>query len=88
MPVDFRAILTTLAALTSGALAAFALTNPPLQDWAIVASQSEIDRWISSGPPPSRWALSQQSWRARCRSGAVPAEQRGSLSSRQQRSSH
>lgn len=50
MPVDFRAILTTLAALASGALAAFALTNPPLQDWAIVASQSEIDRWISSGP--------------------------------------
>lgn len=50
MPVDFRAVLTTLAALTSGALAAFALTNPPLQDWAIVASRSEIDRWISSGP--------------------------------------
>ncbi|MFE4498751.1 hypothetical protein ACFRFQ_02755 [Rhodococcus sp. NPDC056743] len=50
MPVDFRAILTTLAALASGSLAAFALTNPPLQDWAIVASQSELDRWISSGP--------------------------------------
>lgn len=50
MPVDFRAILTALAALASGALAAFALTNPPLQDWAIVASQSEIDRAISSGP--------------------------------------
>lgn len=50
MPVDFRAILTTLAALASGVLAAFALTNPPLQDWAIAASQSELDRWISSGP--------------------------------------
>lgn len=50
MPVDFRAILTTFAALVSGAVAAFALTNPPLQDWAIEASPSEIDRWISSGP--------------------------------------
>ncbi|MCJ0902290.1 hypothetical protein [Rhodococcus sp. ARC_M6] len=50
MPVDLRAILTTLAALASGALAALALTNPPLQEWAIEASQSEIDRWVSSGP--------------------------------------
>ncbi|OYD68612.1 hypothetical protein [Rhodococcus sp. OK302] len=50
MPVDLRAILTTLAALASGTLAALALTNPPLQEWAIEASQSEIDRWVSSGP--------------------------------------
>ena len=50
MPVNFRAILTTFAAMHSGVLAAVALTNPALSDWAIVASQSEIGRWISTGP--------------------------------------
>ncbi|MGC0365590.1 hypothetical protein ABH922_003574 [Rhodococcus sp. 27YEA15] len=50
MPLDLRAILTTLAALASGSLAAFALTNPALRDYAVIASQSEVDRWISSGP--------------------------------------
>src|SRR3546814_15907313 len=50
MPLDLRAILTTVAALLSGILAALALTNPVLRDWAIVASPSEVDRWISSGP--------------------------------------
>lgn len=50
MPLQLRAILTTLAALLSGVLATLCLTNPVVRDWAIVASPAEVDRWVGSGP--------------------------------------
>ncbi|MCQ4120789.1 hypothetical protein [Rhodococcus tibetensis] len=48
--MDFREPLSAAAALSSGALAGFVLTNPRNRAWAIYASDREIDRWLSSQP--------------------------------------
>ncbi|WP_230990104.1 hypothetical protein [Rhodococcus oxybenzonivorans] len=48
--MDFREPLSAAAALASGALAGFVLTNPRNRAWAIYASDREIDRWLSSQP--------------------------------------
>ncbi|MFE5700244.1 hypothetical protein [Rhodococcus koreensis] len=48
--MDFREPLSAAAALASGALAGFVLTNPRNRAWTINASDREIDRWISSQP--------------------------------------
>ncbi|MFC9550601.1 hypothetical protein ACFTWF_07085 [Rhodococcus sp. NPDC056960] len=48
--MDFREPLSAAAALTSGALAGFVLTNPRNRAWTINASDREIDRWLSSQP--------------------------------------
>ncbi|TQC46831.1 hypothetical protein EEB14_24015 [Rhodococcus sp. WS4] len=48
--MDFREPLSAAAALASGALAGFVLTNPRNRAWTINASDREIDRWLSSQP--------------------------------------
>ncbi|MFZ2175573.1 MAG: hypothetical protein WAW17_16360 [Rhodococcus sp. (in: high G+C Gram-positive bacteria)] len=48
--MDLREPLPAAAALASGALAGFVLTNPRSRAWTINASDREIDRWISSQP--------------------------------------
>ncbi|QNG19958.1 hypothetical protein G4H71_14785 [Rhodococcus triatomae] len=48
--MDLRPAVTSLAALASGGLAAFVLTNPRTHAWAIAASEREIERWVDSQP--------------------------------------
>lgn len=45
-----REALSAVAALLTGALAAFVLTNPRSRSWAVYASDRELDRWLSSQP--------------------------------------
>lgn len=45
-----RETLSAAAALLTGALAAFVLTNPRSRSWAVYASDRELDRWLSSQP--------------------------------------
>ncbi|AOW93274.1 hypothetical protein BFN03_13125 [Rhodococcus sp. WMMA185] len=48
--MDFRAPVSAAAAVASGGLAGFVLTNPRNRAWIINASDREIDRWLSSQP--------------------------------------
>ncbi|NLU83137.1 hypothetical protein [Rhodococcus sp. HNM0569] len=48
--MDPREFVAAAAALCSGALAAFVLTNPRTDAWAVYASDRELDRWLSSQP--------------------------------------
>lgn len=50
MPVQFREVLSAVAALHAAALAAFVLLNPRGGHWTINASDRELDRWTSSQP--------------------------------------
>lgn len=47
---DVRSAVAALAAVLAGGLAAFVLTNPRTDAWAILASEREIDRWVESQP--------------------------------------
>ncbi|WP_072691002.1 hypothetical protein [Rhodococcus marinonascens] len=48
--MDIRAPISAAAAVASGGLAGFVLTNPRNRAWTINASDREIDRWLSSQP--------------------------------------
>ncbi|NLG54075.1 MAG: hypothetical protein GX542_00235 [Rhodococcus sp.] len=50
MDLDLRSVVASLAAVASGGLASFVLTNPRTHAWAIMASEREVDRWVDSQP--------------------------------------
>ncbi|EOM77960.1 hypothetical protein [Rhodococcus rhodnii] len=48
--IDVRGAVSAAAAVASGVLAGFVLSNPRADRWAIHASDRELERWLSSQP--------------------------------------